>query len=411
MKNRKNKAILIGILALAIGLGPGGFSKVLAEKSEEEISDEMNSHRDSIVRVETICGDGEAAVYETKECSGFVASEDATGIYIVTVCDSLAYTTKEKETIRTKYGLEENDRLSETIEVIFDGDVRVPASIVGESDQRNLAVLKLNQTIKFENDLVFAKKDALKEERVFLLSYPETENRKKAVYSSENVLVTSGLITKIYKKNENIFFNHDIKTDGASVGGLLLNQDGFAVGLLLTPDDKKAGTAIGSGEIKSFLNTFNISYQEEQEVKTEKKLPVLNIILGIIIAGLLLLVIIQQIKTGKGQEQHKKKNGRNSKKREAGLEYPAGRRYVIIQKSPFVIGRTKEADLDLLENKGISRKHACILYDGSGFYLMDLQSTNHTFLNGTELKINEKRRLKDRDEIMLGKVKLIFRCN
>ena len=42
------------------------------EMTEVQIMEELNSHRDSIVRVESICWDGEDEIYQKKAFSGFV---------------------------------------------------------------------------------------------------------------------------------------------------------------------------------------------------------------------------------------------------------------------------------------------------------------------------------------------------
>ena len=65
-------------------------------------------------------------------------------------------------------------------------------------------------------------------------------------------------------------------------------------------------------------------------------------------------------------------------------------------------------DFVLPENKGISRKHACIEFEDQEFYLSDLNSTNHTFLNGNQLMPGKKYKLKSGDEIMIGKEPMMF---
>lgn len=61
--------------------------------------------------------------------------------------------TAEEETTETEptptiaeYQIDNNVRIAEKIEVVFNGDLRVKASILGESEQRNLTVLKLEQS-------------------------------------------------------------------------------------------------------------------------------------------------------------------------------------------------------------------------------------------------------------------------
>jgi hypothetical protein len=377
------------------------------EKSEAEIIDVIKAYRGGIVRVESVCWDGEDEIYRTKSFSGFVVSQDTAGIYVVTIHDGLSYTSEEKDSIRLEYELEDNDRISEKTEIVFQGDLRVQASVIGESEQRNLTVFRLDQSINFEDALCFPKEKISGKEKIFLLSYPETVDQESAQYHAENVQITSGTILGSYQSDEISFLKHDIQADTASVGGPLLTEDGLVAGLLLTAKGKSDGTAISSESLKAFLNTFNISYQEREEVEEKQKLPVLNLLLGLVIIGLLAAVILQYIR-GREARNAEKNADISGKKKNAILEYPSEKRMMPIEKNVFVIGRSQKADFILSESKGISRQHACICFENGGFYLSDLKSTNHTFLNGSRLGSDEKRMLKSGDEIMVGKERLIF---
>lgn len=56
--------------------------------------------------------------------------------------------------------------------------------------------------------------------------------------------------------------------------------------------------------------------------------------------------------------------------------------------------------------KGVSRHHARLLRDDRSIYLIDLRSTNGTLLNGEPLPISVEWRVRDGDEIVLGRLKL-----
>ena len=60
---------------------------------------------------------------------------------------------------------------------------------------------------------------------------------------------------------------------------------------------------------------------------------------------------------------------------------------------------------------GISRRHAAISYRDGEYMLQDLGSVNRTKLNGKTLKPEQKYQIYDDDEIMLGTLRLIFRCS
>lgn len=442
MRQEKNKGkkkfwkiwlFLFMICPLALGqMMEEVRAKETEGKSEAEIIETIEKYRNGIVHIEAKCWDGKETVYENRTFSGFAVSQDSGGIYIVTVCNGLTYTAEEKQEIEQKYKTEENSNVNvvEQIEVVFNGDLKVQASIVGESRQRNLTILRLDQNVNFENVLSFADDSILSGSRGFLLSYPKMKNEKKAVYNIDNVKITEGTIMDAYQKNEITFFRHNIKADEASLGGPILNEDGAIAGLFLKAKGKNAGTALAGKEIQAFLDTFNISYAKYQKEVPAKKFSIYHKILGCVIL-LLLIAVIQQRRKGavnpeekaKGRKKDrysaktvkeeslaggKKKNGKEIKV-SAKLEYPAEKRVITMHKAMFVIGRAKEADFILSESQGISRKHACIQFDGKYFYLSDLSSTNHTFLNGFELGSGEKRVLKDGDEIRVARERLIFR--
>jgi hypothetical protein len=58
------------------------------------------------------------------------------------------------------------------------------------------------------------------------------------------------------------------------------------------------------------------------------------------------------------------------------------------------------------EDLGVSRRHCRLLRDNKAVYLMDLNSTNGTRLNGEPLPTSVEKRLRDGDEVTLGKLRL-----
>jgi hypothetical protein len=75
----------------------------------------------------------------------------------------------------------------------------------------------------------------------------------------------------------------------------------------------------------------------------------------------------------------------------------------VIQKSQWYIGKSEEFnDYVITDNKAISRRHACILWQEGRFYIMDLESLNGTFVNGIEVLSKRKVELRDRDKIILA---------
>jgi pSer/pThr/pTyr-binding forkhead associated (FHA) protein len=85
-------------------------------------------------------------------------------------------------------------------------------------------------------------------------------------------------------------------------------------------------------------------------------------------------------------------------------------RMLIQPQGLWVIGRDRKASLPV-QDKRLSRRHAVIQYlETSGFFLIDLKSTNGTFLNGEPVRYCAP--LKDGDQVRLGSLSFsFFVCN
>ena len=65
----------------------------------------------------------------------------------------------------------------------------------------------------------------------------------------------------------------------------------------------------------------------------------------------------------------------------------------------FEIGRSSKNDL-FLDHESISRHHARVTFDGTSYWVADLNSTNGTFVNDDPVR---EQRLKDGDQIRIGR--------
>lgn len=86
-------------------------------------------------------------------------------------------------------------------------------------------------------------------------------------------------------------------------------------------------------------------------------------------------------------------------------------RYTLLLKDEIVIGRAFEdsdTNLDLKEDNGIelgvSRTHAVLQWSNQGIVIMDLGSTNGTFLNNHHLPANKPYPLQSGDELRFGEL-------
>src|SRR5687768_6735422 len=70
---------------------------------------------------------------------------------------------------------------------------------------------------------------------------------------------------------------------------------------------------------------------------------------------------------------------------------------------PFSVGRARECDF-VIDSSDISRLHAQFEFDHQQVYVVDLGSTNGTFLNNQPLEPRKRFRLRAGDEINVGNV-------
>lgn len=93
----------------------------------------------------------------------------------------------------------------------------------------------------------------------------------------------------------------------------------------------------------------------------------------------------------------------------AQVEVIAGRgvgQSYLLSAGTFVIGREADADLQLVEETGVSRVHAKIVAEGQRYRLIDNESRNGTILNGTPIR---DALLNNGDTITIAQCQLRFR--
>lgn len=93
----------------------------------------------------------------------------------------------------------------------------------------------------------------------------------------------------------------------------------------------------------------------------------------------------------------------------AALECPGYGQTVPVDHLPFLIGRSSTGvDLCIADNKTVGRMHAVISYHNGSYYIKDLKSLNHVFLNGRQIPSEKEVKLADGVKILLGDEEFVF---
>ena len=83
---------------------------------------------------------------------------------------------------------------------------------------------------------------------------------------------------------------------------------------------------------------------------------------------------------------------------------------VFVNKPMILVGRDlEEADCNVHDNTNVGHRHASIVQRDGNYYIVDLNSVNHTFVNGSMISSSTEVLLSDGDEIVLADEKFTFR--
>lgn len=83
---------------------------------------------------------------------------------------------------------------------------------------------------------------------------------------------------------------------------------------------------------------------------------------------------------------------------------------ISIRKPIFSLGKERNrVDYCITNNNSVSRTHANIIYKNGSYFIVDLNSTNNTFVNGQQIAANQEVRLNVNDKIKLSDEEFIFR--
>ncbi len=83
---------------------------------------------------------------------------------------------------------------------------------------------------------------------------------------------------------------------------------------------------------------------------------------------------------------------------------------IVVNKPVFRLGKERSyVDYFVTNNIAVSRSHADIITRGNRYFVKDLNSKNHTYINGRELPVHTEVEIFNEDNLKLGNEEFIFR--
>ena len=490
--------------AFVFALSLMSLSKETVEVKADTASQAVLDAKNGVVEVNVNYVDQAGKASLIQGGSGFlIGSGGSSGAqYVITNCHVVSLDSTTEDAAKQFFNTTE---LNTRIEVVVKGDVTVTAQLVKYSAETDWAILKLDEVIYDRITLKLVKDAAsssavYQTQNVYALGFQAalTYVQDTSYYTSNDVTITQGNVTKLTTINNVNFIQHSATLTDGNSGGPLVDSNGNVVGINTGNTEATYFFSIQIDEVIKILDAFGIPYetasaingtsvppatqaptqQEEEKVTvpptqaateavTEPEEADNTVLLIIIIAAavVVVVVIIVIIVVVKSKSSSKKRKP-NSYNMSAGpgvmppqqqnarpttpiappvppvtpmdmggsetsvLDNGAGETSVLggagqipatlvrvktgenisIRKAKFVLGKERNrVDYCVANNNSVSRTHANIIYRNGSYFIVDLNSTNNTFLNGQQLAPNQEVRLNVNDRIKLADEEFIFR--
>ncbi len=93
------------------------------------------------------------------------------------------------------------------------------------------------------------------------------------------------------------------------------------------------------------------------------------------------------------------------------LSFPVGKKEILIGREDPVSSNFPDIDLGNHDglNQGVSRQHCRLVYQNNQWTVEDLHTVNKTYLNNRVIPVGQRLPLQSGDELMLGRLRLVFR--
>ncbi len=211
-----------------------------------------------------------------RQGSGFLISNLDDSVNIVTTNHIVSIPQKrlkkicKNNNINTDYG---DVQLS--YRLIVDGDVTTEVSIMAQSEETDFCILETSNVIKERVPIKINMEDTCQAgSQVFSLGY-SYDDAESGDYSANSVEISSGTIEDVESKvNGNYYIKHTAFVDMYNSGGVLVDEQGYVVGMLDNVEDDSY-YAIPMSQIKIILDNYGIYYDSKDKDMKKEELDVI----------------------------------------------------------------------------------------------------------------------------------------
>lgn len=260
MKKGKKLFSLLLALCLTIAMAVPVFA------DDAEI---VNKMRSGVLQVNLNWIDQNGGRHFIQGGSGFLINDQTllTNQHVVTM------TQETKEAASDLYGVDfvNDNKLDVRVQVVVQRDVVIDASVIQSSAEMDVAILELSSPIYDRISLELGDSANVKEtQAIYVLGFPLLSELAQDVryYTSDDVSVTSGIVSKKMERNSTPFIQHGAKISDGNSGGPLVAVDSDGVGRVIGINTSRVSIeegyyyAMEINDVKTLLNQLGVTYNE-----------------------------------------------------------------------------------------------------------------------------------------------------
>lgn len=260
MKKGKKLFSLLLALCLTIAMAVPVFA------DDAEI---VNKMRSGVLQVNLNWIDQNGGRHYIQGGSGFLINDQTllTNQHVVTMSQ------ETKEAASALYGVDfvNDNKLDVRVQVVVQRDVVIDASVIQSSAEMDVAILELSSPIYDRISLELGDSANIKEtQAIYVLGFPLLSELAQDVryYTSNDVSVTSGIVSKKMERNSTPFIQHGAKISDGNSGGPLVAVDSDGVGRVIGINTSRVAIeegyyyAMEINDVKTLLNQLGVTYNE-----------------------------------------------------------------------------------------------------------------------------------------------------